>query len=52
MRRAIQVIEGIGHQETESALNQFHSYDHPLLWTDISGSNAQDSWFPKLGRSS
>ena len=31
MRRAIQVIEGVGHQETESALNQFHSYDHPYF---------------------
>ena len=31
MRRAIQVIEGVGHQETETALNQFHSYDHPYF---------------------
>ena len=31
MRRALQVIEGIGHQEVRGSINEFHAYDHPYL---------------------
>jgi len=31
MRRALQVIEGVGHQEIAGSINEFHGYDHPYL---------------------
>jgi hypothetical protein len=31
MRRALQVLEGSGHQEPSSAFNGYHPYDHPYL---------------------
>jgi hypothetical protein len=31
MRRAIQVLEGIGHQESPNQFNEYHSYDHPYF---------------------
>jgi hypothetical protein len=31
MRRAVQIIEGAGHQEIASSLNEFRAYDHPYF---------------------
>ena len=31
MRRAMLVLEGLGHQESANAFNEYHSYDHPYF---------------------
>jgi hypothetical protein len=31
MRRALQILVGIGPQEMESSVNQHHEYDHPYF---------------------
>ena len=31
IRRAVQVLEGVGHQEMASSLNEHRSYDHPYF---------------------